>query len=154
VIRGVFGSRNWPQPSRVRLLVQSFLPGTTLVSGGAPGVDLTAEREGVAAGLAVDSWRVIRLEPGIFGILRLQRSPAGLVEATIQDQRWLFVEGNRADRIRAFGQAAYWRNERMAGIVTARSDVFWDGRSPGTRNMIRLLAARDMLNPPHRLNGR
>lgn len=49
----IVGSRNYPDLEEVRAYVHALPPGTTVVSGGARGVDATAEATAVEAGLPV-----------------------------------------------------------------------------------------------------
>lgn len=47
----IVGSRDWPDPERVRAYVRSLPPGTVVVSGGAKGVDTWAVDEACLCGL-------------------------------------------------------------------------------------------------------
>ena len=49
---GIVGSREFPDMNMVKEFVRSLPPGTTVVSGGARGVDQIAEMEAKACGLA------------------------------------------------------------------------------------------------------
>lgn len=49
----IVGSREWPEPERVKAYVDSLPEGTVVVSGGAKGVDTWAEEAAKARGLEV-----------------------------------------------------------------------------------------------------
>lgn len=49
----IVGSRDYPNQEQVRTFVRTLSPGTTIVSGGAPGVDTWAEDEGKKCGFHI-----------------------------------------------------------------------------------------------------
>jgi hypothetical protein len=55
---GIVGSRDYPEPARVPMLIALLHQDACVISGGAPGIDNLAQREAVKRGLAV-----VELEP-------------------------------------------------------------------------------------------
>lgn len=109
----IVGSRGFKSIEKVIDLVNTLPHGSVIVSGGAPGVDVTAERAGRARGLAVNS-----------------------IEAAWND----LSHPEALIKINKFGQqydsrAGLRRNE---DIIKEADEVFafWDGKSSGTRNSI------------------
>lgn len=70
----IVGSRKYPFLEDVKRLVRMIAeddkkqPGFVIVSGGADGVDITAEREAIACGLPVVSYRVWQVGPDECGV--------------------------------------------------------------------------------------
>jgi hypothetical protein len=107
---------------------------TTLVSGGARGVDARAESLALRLRIPVVSWRVRELPSGRFTIVR-----------------WYF-EGGDGEMTNGggrswptFGLAAYARNLRIVSEAD-RVRAFWDGKSPGTRHTIAIARAAGKLD--------
>jgi predicted Rossmann fold nucleotide-binding protein DprA/Smf involved in DNA uptake len=53
----IAGSRDYPRLDFVRDMVKSFDPDTTVITGGARGVDKAAEEAAIARGLRVETYR-------------------------------------------------------------------------------------------------
>lgn len=130
----IVGSRDFPDLSRIRRFVQSLAakhPGATVVSGGARGVDLTAEGYARREGLSVLSFRPTELEDKRFGILRCWNTEPG----ELLDQRYS-----------TYGQACYARNILIVEH-TEQVVAFWDGKSKGTDHTLTI--ARTAGRPVH-----
>lgn len=122
----IVGSREYPDEAEVFSYVLSLAPDADVVSGGALGVDRTAEGAARARGLKVISYRPVKR----FGKWRIAKAiwegGAQRPEVTLEPEAFT-----------SFGSAAYFRN----GLIIAAADrvvAFWDGKSPGTRNARKL----------------
>ncbi len=122
----IVGSREYPCPNIVRATVRGLRFDDVLISGGARGVDTLAEREALARGLEVVSYRPQKESNGEWVIYRYTFEKNGNVD----------IDGVEGDpRFKNFGQAALYRN----GLIVADADriaAFWDEESRGTQNAI------------------
>lgn len=125
----IVGSRDFPNLNAVRARVESLPAGTTIVSGGARGVDIIAEETALRVGLAVVSYRPLRGSGQDWTIERLEWS-AGASEPL----RTVLIPTRK---LRSFGQAAFYRN---ALIVSDSHEViaFHKPPSSGTAHSIEL----------------
>lgn len=117
----IVGSRDYPDEAEVFSYVLSLASDDIVVSGGARGVDETAEGAARARGLAVISYRPVKRH-GRWRIAKIVRPDTEGVGTVLEPETFT-----------SFGAAAYFRN----GLIVAASDsvvAFWDGKSPGTRN--------------------
>lgn len=122
----IVGSRNYPDEAEVFSYVLSLAPDAIVVSGGARGVDETAEGAAKARGLGVISYRPVKRH-GRWRIAKIVRPDTEAIGTVLEPETFT-----------SFGAAAYFRN----GLIVAAADrvvAFWDGKSPGTRNT-RMLA--------------
>jgi transposase len=113
----IVGSRDYARLNRVREYVAALPEGTTVVSGGAKGVDQTAENCARARGLRVESVPVDKV-----GL-----PPFGSDESRVE-----------------YARRAYARNQKIvdfADFVVA----FWNGYSGGTKNTIDRAREQDKL---------
>jgi hypothetical protein len=133
----IVGSRGYRSLELVRSFVDHLPKGTIVVSGGARGVDETAEAAALDRGFEVESWRPIN-SLGVYQIVR--RYDVG---EESQDELVADVS------FRTFGQAAYWRNRRIVGSSDYVA-AFWDGKSKGTMHTMDLAAAAGKLIDPTR----
>jgi DNA recombination-mediator protein A len=124
----IVGSREYPDLEAVMAYVGALPRGTTVVSGGARGVDIHAEKTARAQGLAVVSYRPARVERGSWRITRT--TTVGQASEHI----WL------PTFFPTFARAAYFRNGCIVDDC-ARLVAFWDGKSRGTLNSIELAEA-------------
>ena len=122
---GIVGSRDFADPELVRGFVRQLAekhPDAVVVSGGARGVDRTAEAEAERAGLGRISFRPSQCDDGFVIEVWEDDVPVNVFD----------------DRVFAsYGRAAFARNAdivRESELVVA----FWDGVSNGTRHSIRL----------------
>lgn len=124
---GIVGSREFPHLDDVRAFVHSLVekyPQAVIVSGGAKGVDTTAEQEALGLGLDIVSFRPTKLADEEYGVDRWE---LGL------DKPRKITLGEPASRMWAtYAGAAWYRNL----LIAETSDVgvgFWDERSHGTQ---------------------
>lgn len=119
----VIGSRRYPFLSDVAALVERIAqddPSNVVVSGGAEGVDKTAETVAYACGIRAISFRVVELAMESFGVQEWHIGPEGYVRIMVEQPTWL-----------NFNSALQFRNS----IIVERADrvvAFWDGISHGT----------------------
>ena len=137
MVVGIVGSRDYPDLFWVRSVVEALArkhPDAVVVSGGAQGVDLTAEDAVRACGLAVVSYRPYRYD-----------SVDGHDEWSIETVTYgdaaqaLVVAKHRRispPYFRTFAQAAFHRNGWIVEDA-ARLLAFWDGVSTGTADTLR-----------------
>lgn len=116
----VVGSREYADLQAVREYVKGLPKGTVLLSGGARGVDTTAETHSKGR-LEVWSYRPTRDSRGEYVIVRY-RYPAG---------RWTPIIEHIHEGFTSFKDAALWRNRLLVALAD-RVRVFWDGASSGT----------------------
>lgn len=131
----IVGSRGYPDLEKVRSYVHTLDVGSVVISGGALGVDMTAEGSARASGLVVVSYRPTKPDLGA----EASFGPWGILRKTFQSGlpvKTVFLD----DRFSSFGRAAFFRNGLIVNACS-RLVAFWDGQSPGTRNSIML--ARD-----------
>lgn len=135
LVWGVVGSREYPDLAAVRAFVRSLPVGSTVVSGGARGVDTAAKW---AAEKRKMRWRMYR--PSQLPVA--DRKP---------DAEWGILVVARGEvpyylpeRFPSFAAAAFWRNDRIVQDAD-RVKAFWDGKSKGTANTIRLARAAGKL---------
>lgn len=119
----IIGSRTYPDPGEVSAYVESLPTGTVVVSGGARGVDQTAEKSARARGLTVVSYRPVKLE----GVWRIT-CRTSLDTGTAWDSLLPYA-------FDGFAQAAYFRNGLISEDCT-RMEAYWDGVSRGTHNAL------------------
>jgi predicted Rossmann fold nucleotide-binding protein DprA/Smf involved in DNA uptake len=109
----------------VASMVRGLAPGSLVVSGGARGVDRTAEEAALARGLPVTSYRP-RKDAGFHVIDKHEFSSTGEEVVTQVESPYPLI---------SFRDAAFFRN----GLIVAESDrvaAFWTGSSNGTANAI------------------
>jgi predicted Rossmann fold nucleotide-binding protein DprA/Smf involved in DNA uptake len=133
---GIVGSRDYAGMQLVREYVnalQRLDPGTVVVSGGARGVDRSAETAALQAGLNVLSFRPEKQEDGRWAVVRYLIAPGLGQTVTTYPERYP-----------RFAPAAFVRN---GYIIEASTEVvaFWDGKSPGTRDSVRKASAEGKL---------
>lgn len=136
----IVGSRGYPDESEVFSYVCSLSPYDVVVSGGAQGVDQTAEGAARARGLTVISYRPVKR----FGKWRIAKAvfvPGQDTEVTLEPEMFT-----------SFGGAAFFRN----GLIVAAADrvvAFWDGTSRGTKSTRHLTkeAGKSLLTFPETL---
>jgi hypothetical protein len=151
----IFGSRNWPDRPRVRRFVRNLAakyPDCIVISGGAPGVDETAEQEAIDCGLDVASFRPERCLPDeldphhgeaapfLIRLHQLSPDPSGdgfLFQARRHDL---------GDRFATFRDAAFARNYDVA-FHGDELVAFHHLRSAGTADTLR--SARRLGKSPH-----
>lgn len=120
---GIAGSRDYPDLAFVSEWVTALAskyPDACIVSGGARGVDSTAEEAAVEAGLSVVSFRV-------------QQEDAAYHISVVEEPALHVHE--LPDVFRSFRDAAFHRNTFIA--EADRVVAFWDGRSRGTQDTMR-----------------
>jgi len=118
----IIGSRDYPDLGEVTAYVESLPAGTVVVSGGARGVDQTAEKAARARGLTVVSYRPVKHD-------KVWR----VVRETFVGGAWERIP--REATFPTFRQVAFFRNALIAEDCT-RMVAFWDGRSRGTHNAL------------------
>ena len=125
----IVGSRNYPYLEDVTRLVGMIAeddkkePGFVVVSGGAIGVDTTAETEAIRLGLPVISFRVYSLSTEEHGIEEWHMGAQPYVRKMLDHPTWANYESalmyrntliiQRADRVVAF-RAAWSRGTTLA----------------------------------------
>jgi hypothetical protein len=125
---GIVGShKGYPRLRLVKDFVRSLPSDAVIVSGGAPGVDQTAENEARRLGRPWMSFAVVKIDGGY----------------KIHRQNWL---GNRAIDLRLlpklyphFAAAAHARNALIVACLVEESGsltVWWNLVSPGAKSMI------------------
>lgn len=126
----VVGSREYPNLPQVEEFVRLWLgkhPNTRLVSGGARGVDLTAEGAGIMAGADVLSFRP----------KKYHRPAEYVIEVVYHLDGSIGLIGEVFGRYSSYGQAAFARN----AMIVAKADLvvaFPHGGAKGTRHSIDL----------------
>lgn len=127
------GSRHFVRLDLVEARVDGLPRGATVVSGGASGVDRTAEIAARKRGLRVVSFRPARV------LLWQAPSPILVVKrhvlCPIESEE--VVLGVERGGFQSYGQAAYARNR----LIVQEADLvlaFWDGKSKGTKHSIDL----------------
>jgi predicted Rossmann fold nucleotide-binding protein DprA/Smf involved in DNA uptake len=130
----VVGSRDWPDLERVQLLVRAFVrafaakyPDGALVSGGARGVDRTAEQQAARCGLRVYSFRP-------------RERPDGRYEVVLVDGED-FVPYGGGNTYPTWGSAAFARN-RMIVQHSSRVVAFNAGSKGTSATVAAARAAR------------
>lgn len=129
----VVGSRKFPRLEEVQSLVKALPAGTIVVSGGAIGVDRTAERTADAFGLGV-----ISLRPYSFESMDGREEFAYKAHWTALARDYAIEhEANRRQGMwfRTFRDAAFDRNGEIVRLAE-KVYAFWDGKSTGTQNAI------------------
>jgi hypothetical protein len=122
----IVGSREWADLDQVReiiRLIASEHPEAVIVSGGAKGVDETAESAALACGLQARSYRVRTLDVEKFGI-----------------EEWVLGGEHRTSYIREMHEEPTWANYESAlfyrnSLIVEKADrvvAFWNGYSRGT----------------------
>jgi hypothetical protein len=118
----VIGSRSFPESQVEYVLAQSLRGVTTVVSGGAKGVDSVAERFALASGLTVVSYRPKRVGSGFVVEKHVDNVFQHHVQHPKTGEDWHF------QNFRAAALRRNWWIVRDAASVLA----FWDGDSTGT----------------------
>lgn len=110
----IVGSRNFPSPEKIRKYMQALPKDTIIVSGGAPGVDLIAEKLADELGLQKE-------------IYHADWNNLSEPDALIKTNKY----GKKYD-----ARAGHRRNSQ---IVQAADKIvaFWDGKSTGTQDTIK-----------------
>lgn len=130
----IIGSRDWPDPERVRDFVRKLAtkyPDSTIISGGAHGVDRAAEEEAQAAGLGVISLRPVDAKPRYYAELVSNERARYLLGQPALDYIAVVLEGDKD----SYADACKHRNTvivQMANHVVA----FWKPQSRGTLHAI------------------
>lgn len=119
----IVGSRNYPDLEQVRQFVRSLPQGSSVLSGGAKGVDQVAEAVALNLSFTVISFRPIQVGPG-FMIYR---------HACFGSGNWWVaaVDGAYPN----FAKAAHARNQIIVNEA-ASVVAFWNGWSKGTKSTI------------------
>lgn len=125
----VIGSRAYPNLSEVQRYVDTLPLDTVVVSGGARGVDWTAEVEARQRGMYVVVWDILGNRHKGYWVNRVEANGHG-AEIGIPQRHF-----------EKFGPAAYWRNTQIVQEAD-RVVAFWNGASPGTRHTIDYARAR------------
>jgi hypothetical protein len=142
----IVGSRDWSDLERVRAFVRALAdkyPGAIVFSGGARGVDETAEGYAGLLGLAVVSYRPVKVAES----LEAEAWTVKIVTNGEAAQRWCREKRSTpAPTFGSFGASAFFRNFWLAEdgeqIV-----AFQRGKSRGTQNTID--SARALFRPVH-----
>jgi hypothetical protein len=124
---GIGGSREYPELQDVRDYVYQLPVGTVVVSGGARGVDRTAEETAMECGLHVISFRP-------FNTHMTTAKPWGILRLLWNGNDW--TRHMLPERYPAFAPAAFVRNGYIVELAD-RMALFWDGRSKGTKDTLR-----------------
>lgn len=122
---GFAGSRDYPHLELVEEAVERLELSDIVVSGGARGVDRTAEEAAHRYGIDVVSFRPVQ----VLGAWRISRQLWDAVTGKMEGVVLPEVYGS-------FAAAAYVRN----GYIVELSEtmhIFWDGRSKGTKDTLR-----------------
>lgn len=122
----IFGSRSYPDLEQPRAFVSALrdkYPQATVISGGAEGVDTTAEQQAIEVGLEVLSFRPIELEPERFGV---EVWHLGISQPFVER-----LSGIPHDIWGDWVGAVLWRDMLLAEVAD-RGIAFWHDRSRGT----------------------
>ena len=129
---GIGGSREYPELQDVRDYVYQLDADDVVVSGGARGVDRTAEETAIECGLHVISFRP-------FNTHMQTAKPWGILRMVWQGNAW--TRTMLPERYPAFAPAAFVRNGYIVELAD-RVALFWDGRSKGTKDTLRKAEAK------------
>lgn len=129
VFIGYAGSRDFPELELVKESVLNLPDFAVVVSGGARGVDRMAEKTAADSGLPVISFRPFNTADGSRFPWRIER----WLYKPFEDEWERFV---LPTELGGFAAAAHVRNTFI--VETAdRVNLFWDGRSRGTKDTLR-----------------
>lgn len=106
---GIVGSRGFADLSAVAAYVRGLPPGTTVVSGGAQGVDSVAEKEAERLGLATEIYRVDTVGVSSRGEFARRAHARNQIIVDVSDRLVAFWDGQSrgtADTIRRAGEAS------------------------------------------------
>lgn len=121
----IVGSREHPRLDIVERYVDALKPGTMVISGGARGVDATAEARAIARGLTVMTYQVLKRATGPgHVIVEMQAAPL------IDRQRWSLPRGT------SYRDALILRNTLIA-VACTRMAAFVQGSRGGTWDAVR-----------------
>ena len=137
---GIVGSRDWPDPARVHAFVQALAlkyPDAIVISGGAKGVDWSAENAARGCGLGTIVYRPVCFEA-------LEEYGGGNQWYTETLTTGEAAQGFVVDKSRRINPPTYktfaaCAKARNSWIVADSEQVvaFWDGSSRGTADTIR-----------------
>jgi len=139
MIVGYAGSRAFPELELVKESVLGLDVDDIVVSGGAQGVDRMAEKTASDSGLHVISFRPFNTADG-------SRFP-WRVERWMYDPEYGWSHQLLPTPLGGFAAAAHVRNTYIVE-VSERAELFWDGRSRGTKDTLRKCEAAGL---PHEL---
>lgn len=129
---GVAGSRNFPDLALVARVVELMEADDILVSGGARGVDSTAEARARGVHIPVLSFRPKNL---------VVENPGWCIERVVYDLEGEPARTNLPGRYPGFAPAAFVRNGFIVELAE-RMVIFWDGHSNGTKDTLRKAQAK------------